>query len=443
MAVYVGIDDTDGPEGMCTTYALSEILRRSSITTVFGYPRLVRLNPNIPWKTRGNGALAFAAGGPPDERHPAAVFGNKTVMLSKTADHVLNPREIFELAESVIEELAEFGEENTHPGLVVSEVPLPSSLYWSAVRGIVEKEEVTRQLEHSGALFKGWKKGRGIIGAAAAVAWPSLRKTYELITYRQREKWGHAREINEEDVMQLEQRFPSTFSNFDRINRHICIAPSSPCPVLYGIRSTLPDPLFQAAATVRSETKERLVLYQTNQATDDHIEKASGPLEPFHSYVLEGTISAHAMTIEGGHTFIRLNVNGSELICAAFEETKELRSLIRKLVPGDRVRVWGAFKPSKRGMELNIEKVQVVSLAPHIVKVSNPVCVNCGKRMKSAGKGAGYRCRECHTRSDAPVTFSVQRSIPSGLFGVAVASRRHLSTPPEKMAEVLEMVDNI
>ena len=29
---------------------------------VIGYPRLVRLNPNIPWKTRGNGAISLQVG---------------------------------------------------------------------------------------------------------------------------------------------------------------------------------------------------------------------------------------------------------------------------------------------------------------------------------------------------------------------------------------------
>ena len=29
---------------------------------IIGYPRLVRLNPNIPWKTRGNGAISIQIG---------------------------------------------------------------------------------------------------------------------------------------------------------------------------------------------------------------------------------------------------------------------------------------------------------------------------------------------------------------------------------------------
>ena len=69
MILWVGVDDTDSLQGMCTTFLATEIIR--DLTEDFdliGYPRLVRLNPNIPWKTRGNGAvcLRFGAGvGPP------------------------------------------------------------------------------------------------------------------------------------------------------------------------------------------------------------------------------------------------------------------------------------------------------------------------------------------------------------------------------------------
>ena len=57
----VGIDDTDSPLGMCTTYLGFKIvgkLRKKGVK-FSSYPRLVRFNPNIPWKTRGNGAVGL------------------------------------------------------------------------------------------------------------------------------------------------------------------------------------------------------------------------------------------------------------------------------------------------------------------------------------------------------------------------------------------------
>jgi tRNA(Ile2)-agmatinylcytidine synthase len=58
---HIGIDDTDSKTGGCTTYTaalLFEEFCRSGFEPT-DFPWLVRLNPNIPWKTRGNGALAI------------------------------------------------------------------------------------------------------------------------------------------------------------------------------------------------------------------------------------------------------------------------------------------------------------------------------------------------------------------------------------------------
>ena len=59
--VYVGMDDTDSVSGMCTTYICCVIVDRLKACgfKVDGPPRLIRLNPFAPHKTRGNGAVSF------------------------------------------------------------------------------------------------------------------------------------------------------------------------------------------------------------------------------------------------------------------------------------------------------------------------------------------------------------------------------------------------
>ncbi|MEZ0270333.1 MAG: DNA-binding protein, partial [Nitrososphaeraceae archaeon] len=60
--VHIGFDDTDSAEGRCTTnLAFKTISKLTSETDskFIDYPLLVRLNPNIPWKTRGNGAICL------------------------------------------------------------------------------------------------------------------------------------------------------------------------------------------------------------------------------------------------------------------------------------------------------------------------------------------------------------------------------------------------
>src|SRR3989442_11452892 len=74
MVLWIGIDDTDSLQGMCTTFLATEIVR--DLTQDFdliGYPRLVRLNPNMPWKTRGNGAVCIRIG---EGEGPGSIVGS-------------------------------------------------------------------------------------------------------------------------------------------------------------------------------------------------------------------------------------------------------------------------------------------------------------------------------------------------------------------------------
>ena len=59
--LHIGIDDTDSPKGMCTTFLAYKIINRLKKERVdfLDFPNLVRFNPNIPWKTRGNGAVGI------------------------------------------------------------------------------------------------------------------------------------------------------------------------------------------------------------------------------------------------------------------------------------------------------------------------------------------------------------------------------------------------
>src|SRR5207245_4307157 len=59
--IHIGFDDTDSRKGMCTTflaYKIVEYLKKEQVRFL-DYPYLIRFNPNIPWKTRGNGAVAL------------------------------------------------------------------------------------------------------------------------------------------------------------------------------------------------------------------------------------------------------------------------------------------------------------------------------------------------------------------------------------------------
>ena len=59
--LHIGIDDTDSPDGMCTTYLACHIIKKlkENGISIIGYPRLIRLNPFARFKTRGNGGVSF------------------------------------------------------------------------------------------------------------------------------------------------------------------------------------------------------------------------------------------------------------------------------------------------------------------------------------------------------------------------------------------------
>ncbi|MHA1407397.1 MAG: hypothetical protein ACTSSG_08465 [Candidatus Heimdallarchaeaceae archaeon] len=58
--LHIGFDDTDSLQGSCTTYLARKIIEQIKEKIEFlDFPRLIRNNPNIPWKTRGNGAIAL------------------------------------------------------------------------------------------------------------------------------------------------------------------------------------------------------------------------------------------------------------------------------------------------------------------------------------------------------------------------------------------------
>lgn len=434
MTLFIGVDDTDSPTGMCTTYLLTEIISELEFPVLFGYPRLVRLNPNIPWKTRGNGALSLSIYG---ERSSAfkigEIDGREILCSSSPSPDTCDASEVLRRVSNVVERLAELDGDNTNPAVAVSGKRPVQGFYWEAVSGVVSLDSAMNALNSAGGVHRSWKNGRGLIGATASIAWVPRDRTFEVITYRRREKWGTTRRIGNESVSGLSHNFPSTFSNYDSTNRHSCISPSSPCPVLFGIRGDDPSVLEAAMMSVEAEEKDRWLVFESNQGTDDHIIRPSGSLEPYRSYYLEGTVGSSPVTIRGGHVFFKLTTEHGEVTCAAFEETKELRSIVTKLIPGDRLSVWGSLKPGDSGYSFNLEKMEVSALEDRRVKVANPKCAVCGKPMHSAGRGAGYRCRACHTRSDQPIYRSVSRDLQEGLYGVAMGSRRHLAMPPERM----------
>jgi tRNA(Ile2)-agmatinylcytidine synthase len=108
--------------------------------------------------------------------------------------------------------------------------------------------------------------------------------------------------------------------------------------------------------------------------------------------------------------------------CVAFEPTKRFRDRVRSLRVGDRLTVCGEVA---RGT-LKLEKFAVRSLIRETK--TTPTCRECGRTMESAGRGQGYRCRDCDTERDG-ATRTLDRSLEVGWYEVPPCARRHVAKP--------------
>ncbi len=417
---------------MCTTYLATELVREFEDYDLIGNPRLVRLNPNVPWKTRGNGAISLLLGKGQGRKKKIGQIGKKSIHAYHFGVNLSAEKSDFERVCKVVDRLAVFDDENTNPGIVIFDRKPSESFYWHTARGIVTLEGLDFLVEPT--FKKGWKNGRGQIGATAAVAWKPKDRTYEIIAYRERKKWGNKRKIDEASVISMDNKFFSTFNNYDYEEKHMAIAPNSPCPVLFGIRGDLELALPKAMKAVKSEAIDRWLIFLTNQGTDDHIyDYTIGNLKPFNSVRSVGVVSRNPEMLEGGHLVFRISSSGYEVDCTIYEPAKKFREIGAALRIGDIVIVYGGVREDP--FTINVEKIKIEQLADYMEKVSNPKCPTCKKGMKSIGKGQGYRCVKCGTKArERDAVFKpAKRSISEGWYEPPVSARRHLSKPLKRM----------
>lgn len=434
MVLWVGLDDTDSLKGMCTTFLATEVVRElTHDLDLIGYPRLVRLNPNIPWKTRGNGALALRFGHGSGTPRCVGHVEDRDVLSYPGSHGREKPGLVNAKVVKLVERWSAFEDPTTNPACVILHDRPPASLYWRAVRGIVTRAEARRAVKGLGYV-RAYKNGRGVVGAASAVAWRPRDRTYEILAYRSEASWGRRRSVDPVSVREMNRAFPSTFNNYDFLNDKVVIAPHSPCPVLFGIRGDDPTLLPAAMRSVRGERPERWLVFETNQGTDDHIRRDDWSLEPSTATTVEATVASLPRTRAGGH--VLLEVRGHRtLTAAAYEPSKQFREAVRALRPGDRIRLWGSVRREPR--TLNLEKFRTIDLAVESQKVANPRCSRCGKSMKSMGRDSGYRCPRCRARATAESAprADVPRAIGLGLYEPPVSARRHLSKPGQRMRD--------
>jgi len=420
ITLHVGIDDTDSPRMGCTTYVASLLVEKLHGLGVsfIDYPNLVRLNPNVPWKTRGNGALC----------------------LRFTCNENL-VKEIKDIIVDIVEENSDLDYAGTEPGVVFfigSHIPKELTIFAKqSIQGIVKMQEALKLIRPLKAEAVGFKSGRGIIGALASVG-ETLEgdHTYELIAYRTPENRGAPRRLEVASVRKMDEKTaPLTFNNVDPETGRVLITPHGPDPILYGIRGETPTVVKRAHKMIRSlEPIERWTIFRTNHGTDAHLRKINSISEafPYHPIVVKGTVTRAPQIIPRRHVIFSIGDKTGQIDCAAYEPTGDLRKAAGHLIICDHIEAYGGVRPSssKRLITVNLEKFRVLDLAPKIVSL-NPLCPQCGKRMKSMGTNKGFRCEKCGFRERRleKVARKAKRDLKQRLYVTSPRSQRHLTKP--------------
>ncbi len=418
--LHIGFDDTDSTRKGCTTYiaaVLVEKLERLGARFT-DYPNLVRLNPNVPWKTRGNGALCLRI--------------------------QCNKHDVETIKETVIdtiEQMSDLDSEGTDPGIVFLEkiaVQDELSLFSKkTITEIVNMKEALRLLKRFRATAIGFKDGRGIIGATAAIG-ETLRNdhTYEILAYRIPSNCGKERMVDEGSIFAMDEATkPFTFNNVDAQKKRVIITPRGADPILLGIRGESPEIVKSALMMVKSlEPIERWVIFRTNQGTDAHLKAVSSlrEVKPYDSIVAKATVASNPMLVPKRHVIFSVKDDTKKVDCAAYEPTGILRKVAAELSINDTLEIYGGVrKPSSgRSLTVNLEKINVLKVVTKQVS-RNPVCTRCGRRLESMGRSQGFRCDKCGMRypNARKIPIEVFRDLALGLYVTSERSQRHLTKP--------------
>ncbi len=419
MKLHIGFDDTDSPRAGCTTYIAALLigkLRRLGVSFL-DYPNLIRLNPNVPWKTRGNGALCL-----------------RICLKERLLD------EVKECVIEAVEELADMDYTGTDPGIVFLAGEVPNEVRSFAQRtigGLVRKTEALGLVKSARAEAVGFKKGLGVIGGLAAIGETlSADNTYELIAYRKSENRGTPRRINHLSVARMDKQLGNLlFNNIDAETGRILITPRGPDPILYGIRGETAEAVKRGHELVLSEEPiERWVIFRTNHGTDAHLKQAVSicGIKPYNPVIIRGGVAGKPHVIQGGHMVFRIKDETGAIDCAAYEPTGSLRGVAMMLIEGDLVEACGGVRPSssKTPVTVNLEKIRIIKMVPLLVH-SNPSCPVCGRKTKSMGKGQGFECRKCgyHGKELKKTVLEAERTLKPGLYITPPRSQRHLTKP--------------
>ena len=420
--LHIGIDDTDSLDGRCTTHLTYNIVRhilKNRLGDFIDYPLLIRLNPNVPWKTRGNGAVCLRL----RTHDPRKIVEHVTKYVEKESaiDSGANPGVVILASRTVPDMVQEFGRRAMYD-----------------ILSLEKAKNIARKYDSIEHFLYG--NGQGLIGSLAAVGTQLCGDyTFEAIAYRRLENCKTARRIDPLKVIKCsEETFPNTFNNYDFNHHRVLIAPHGPDPVFCGVRGETPDIVISALEMMNPEEKlDGYMVFRSNQGTNMHLlnELEFRDIKPYMSGFSVCRVSKNPNIIHGGHVVFEVMDDCGNSIAAAVYEPTDLTNIAARLKIGDLIEIgFGVREVTPKHQEvLNVEYLSIVQLS-RVSRVYNPFCEDCGKRMKSEGKNKGFQCEKCGSRKGTTqrIYVSQERDLKTGLYIPSPRSHRHLTKPSQR-----------
>jgi len=412
----IGFDDTDSPKGMCTTYLaykIVDLLKREQVGFL-DFPTLIRFNPNIPWKTRGNGAVGLKI----KTKNPEKIKKKVTNLVKKYSDveNGANPALVFFENETVPKQFNEF-----------SKLAL-----WKLIsRKHAKKFAAQTSLE---SFYLG--NGQGLVGAIGAIGYEFADHTLELLSYRKKSQFGKQRRISSQSVRHIQNSHPKIFNSYDYKKKRVLITPHGPDPVFYGLRGEEPYSLLAASKLIK--TKEKLdgyLIFKSNQGTSDHLQNEIPitEIKPYVSGTLTGIVCTTPVIEKGGHVIFQILTHNVKVYCAVYKPTG-ITNYAKSLILGDKVRIGGGVRKAskKHPRIINVEFFQVLEMQKDF-KIKNPICEHCKKSMKSKGKQQGFECVKCGKKSFKKYREEIPRKIKKTIYLPIPSAHRHLTRPEQRI----------
>jgi tRNA(Ile2)-agmatinylcytidine synthase len=417
--LHIGIDDTDSPKGMCTTFLAYKIINRLKKENVdfLDFPNLVRFNPNIPWKTRGNGAVGLK--------------------ISTS-----NPKKIKNLVKKFVKQYSDV-KNGANPGLVFCQdqnipnefLKLSSDAMWK----LVHRNAAKKILSKHNLDFFYLGNGQGLVGATSVIGYNFGDETYELLSYRKSSQFGKKRVLDKSKVKEMQEKtYPNTFNSFDSKKNKVLLMPHGPDPVFYGVRGE--DSMTLISASKMIQPKEKLagyLIFKSNQGTGDHLKNEIdvNAFLPYTSGKLQGVVTTKPIVTKGGHVFFSITVDNVKIPCAVYKPTR-ITNVAKELIVGDSIKVGGGIRKATKTHPriLNLEFIQILKLEKKS-KLVNPFCKNCQKHMKSKGKNQGFQCVHCKKTSTHKTRQFITRSLKEQIYIPDVSAHRHLTKPVQRMKQ--------